>query len=282
MQILKSYKTVFLMALLSFVLTSITTAVSAQSVKWDENGHYYEVINTSINWHDAKLAAETLGGHLVTITSAQENQWITDTFGATVLHYHWIGGFQLPGSAEPGGGWSWVTGELWVYDNWWPYGEPNNSWNTEDAVVFDHGEVLDNGKSWNDLTNTWVTRGYVVEWEQVARNVYIDIKPGSDPNCFNINDHGVIPVAIFGATDFDVGNIDPDTLLLSALKVRLRGNKGPLCSIEDVNGDAEPDLVCKFEDDSTNWEPDDTTATLTGELLDGTSIQGSDSICVVP
>ena len=33
--------------------------------------------------------------------------------------------------------------------------------------------------------------------------VAIDIKPGSDPNCFNNDGHGVIPVAILSSTDFD-------------------------------------------------------------------------------
>ena len=110
----------------------------------------------------------------------------------------------------------------------------------------------------------------------------IDIKPGSDPNCFNQNGHGVIPVAILGAVDFDVTQIDLATLSFGGLKVRVRGNKGPLCSVEYSNTDEHLDLVCHFEDDSENWEPGDGEATLTGNLLDGTSIEGSDSICVVP
>ena len=38
--------------------------------------------------------------------------------------------------------------------------------------------------------------------------VEIDVKPGSDPNCFNINGHGVIPVAILGDSNLDVADID--------------------------------------------------------------------------
>ena len=33
-------------------------------------------------------------------------------------------------------------------------------------------------------------------------DVEIDIKPGSDPNCFNNNGHGVIPVAILSSNNF--------------------------------------------------------------------------------
>jgi hypothetical protein len=113
--------------------------------------------------------------------------------------------------------------------------------------------------------------------------VTIDIKPGSDPNCFNANGHGVIPVAILGSSTFDVTLVDLSTLSFGGLEVRVRGNKGPLCNFEDSDGDTILDLVCHFEDDSTNWSPGDGDATLTGTLLDGTTeFEGTDTICVVP
>lgn len=113
--------------------------------------------------------------------------------------------------------------------------------------------------------------------------VSIDVKPGSDPNCFNINGHGVIPVAILGSQDLDVSNIDVTSLLFGGLEVRVRGNKGPLCSVELANGDSYLDLVCHFADDPSNWTVGETDeASLKGTLLDGTDIEGTDSICVVP
>lgn len=80
-----------------------------------------------------------------------------------------------------------------------------------------------------------------------ALNVVIDLKPGSDPNCFNVDGNGVIPVAILGASDFDVSDIDTTSL-----------------------------------DDPANWFPGDGVAGLTGQLLDGMTFEGEDSICVVP
>ena len=121
-------------------------------------------------------------------------------------------------------------------------------------------------------------------------NVAIDIKPGSFPNCFNIDGNGVIPVAILGSTNFDVTDIDVNTLSFAGLDVRVRGNNTRQCSVEDVSGnftspegdpDGYPDLVCQFVDDPNLWSPDDGTATLTGNLLDGTPIEGTDSICLV-
>ena len=112
--------------------------------------------------------------------------------------------------------------------------------------------------------------------------VLIDIKPGSDPNCFNINGHGVIPVAILGSAEFDVNEVDPLSLSFDGLEVRLRGQRGPLCSLEDSNGDGFTDLVCHFEDDASYWAEGETIGTITGQLFDGTAIEGADSICVVP
>jgi hypothetical protein len=128
------------------------------------------------------------------------------------------------------------------------------------------------------LESTWTLTGLAYP----VISITIDIKPGSDPNCFNINGHGVIPVAILGTEDFDVNEIDLASLSFGGLEVRVRGNKGSLCSLDYSNEDAYFDLVCHFEDDSSAWETGDGEATLTGVLFDGTSFKGTDTICVVP
>ena len=40
------------------------------------NGHYYERVDISLTWEEAKSRCERKGGHLVTITDADENNWI--------------------------------------------------------------------------------------------------------------------------------------------------------------------------------------------------------------
>jgi len=149
---------------------------AATPVYRPDNGHYYEVVHgNGVDWSNAKAAAESLTyagstGHLVTITDQAENLWLTSTFGGGSLHFHWIGAYQPAGSSEPGGGWSWVTGESWGYTNWWPYGEPNNFGGNENAVVFDHG-ITAGGKSWNDLRHDAGVLGYVVEYSSPASPV---------------------------------------------------------------------------------------------------------------
>ena len=121
--------------------------------------------------------------------------------------------------------------------------------------------------------------------------INIDIKPGSYPNCININGHGLITVAILGSETFDPNQINISTLKFAGLDVRVKGNSNPQCSFEDVSGDFNDpsglpdgydDLVCHFLDNTDTWSPNNGTATITGALLDGTPIEGTDTICIVP
>jgi hypothetical protein len=111
--------------------------------------------------------------------------------------------------------------------------------------------------------------------------VEIDIKPGSYPNCFNNDGNGVIPVAILGSEDFDVHQVDVMTLSLEGMAVAAKGKADKLlAAYEDVNGDGHIDLVIKIEDVDGVFEQGTATATLSGQLLDGTPIEGTDEICI--
>ena len=96
------------------------------------------------------------------------------------ISHHYLGGIQSPGGDEPAGGWQWVTGEPWVYTNWGPTGEPNNSYqlssNGEDGLQMHFG-ILDenpNAGHWNDYPLDALfeccksTSGYIVEYEGIA------------------------------------------------------------------------------------------------------------------
>ena len=110
--------------------------------------------------------------------------------------------------------------------------------------------------------------------------VDIDIKPGSDPNCFNNDGHGVIPVAILGSNTFDVTYIDTTTITLDGQETKTKGNGDPQVAIEDVNNDGFDDMVVKIIDLDGTYAQGDGNATLSGNLLDGTEIKGTDSICI--
>jgi hypothetical protein len=160
-----------------FLLIGVIGTGNAVPVLWDTNGHYYEIIIGSerINWDDARIAAEGstylgLQGHLATITSYEENlfiSWHTDLGNGDVggiIEDKWLGGYQVAGSSEPDQGWQWVTGEAFNYANWAFPGEPNNNPDGENAIIFQH-DWSNDGKEWNDLTSSWAQSGYVIEYE---------------------------------------------------------------------------------------------------------------------
>jgi len=81
-----------------------------------------------INWFDAKLASEEMGGYLATITTFEEETFVQTSFAGSILGEGiraWIG---LSDASEEGI-FKWVTGpeadQLLTYADWMS-GEPNN------------------------------------------------------------------------------------------------------------------------------------------------------------
>ena len=97
---------------------------NAESVQWSGNGHWYDVISvpSGASWTDARNAAAGSGGYLATITSPDENAFI---FSLVNDDRYWkvyardIAGPWLGGSFD-GAAWQWLTGEPFVYTNWYP------------------------------------------------------------------------------------------------------------------------------------------------------------------
>lgn len=159
----------------AFCAMTLALAVNAQAapVLNPANGHYYDLVdNSALNWTQAAADARTrhhrgFQGHLVTITSAEEDAFLIDTFGVSRVAGRWIGGFQnvtASGYSEPAGGWSWVTGEPWSYQHW-AEGEPNDWGGGENWLqIWDAASP-----SWNDIPdNVEVAHstGYIVEYER--------------------------------------------------------------------------------------------------------------------
>ncbi|EKE05350.1 MAG: hypothetical protein ACD_19C00349G0001, partial [uncultured bacterium] len=123
-----------------------------------------------MSWTDAKIYCESLGGHLVTITSQVEQDFVTNLIVSGTKPYYWAGGMQLPGSSEPFGGWTWVTGEPFSYTNWRSY-QPDNCTNDDKIFVIKNIDWFGStspGK-WVDDFNTGcfstVSYGFICEWE---------------------------------------------------------------------------------------------------------------------
>lgn len=94
----------------------------------------------------------------------------------------------------------------------------------------------------------------------------------------------MIPVAVFGNSDLNVEDIDLESLRLQELlEIETVGKEGePLVQFRDLNRDGYKDLTALFKNQKDVFSSEDTTAILTGNLNEGTSIRGTDSICIRP
>ncbi|XP_034044858.1 CD209 antigen-like protein B isoform X2 [Thalassophryne amazonica] len=105
------------------------------------------------NWYDSKAECEKRAAHLVTISSEDEQQFIT----GKVTEVHWIGLTD----EEKEGTWKWVNGEP-LNTKYWAWGEPNNGGNNEDCVVVSSSTSLEN---WNDLNCQQFLHRWICEKE---------------------------------------------------------------------------------------------------------------------
>jgi hypothetical protein len=83
-----------------------------------------------------------MGGHLVSVNSAEENDFISKNFAQRLKQHFWIG-LKRPWQGAPFSAWS--TGEALDYAAWYP-GEPNNWGGNEPCVT-----LLSWSPKWNDI-----------------------------------------------------------------------------------------------------------------------------------
>jgi len=144
------------------------------------NGHFYEPVPVpwpGIAWSTSYQAAVSAGGYLATLTSAEENTFVFNLIknwpecwysGGGNIFGPWLGGYQVPGSAEAAGGWRWVTEEPWAFTRW-AAGEPNNQGGNENELqYFGLGGVIEDtwNDGWGEAPAGWdpPILGYIVEY----------------------------------------------------------------------------------------------------------------------
>ncbi len=142
-----------------YTISAKATEVSPLSLtQWNTasggNGHYYTLTSGVQTWTQAEAEAAALGGHLVSITSAQEQAFVVNTFlsGVNDRRILWMG----LNDAAAEGTFVWSSGEAVAYTNF-QGGEPNNFKGVEDygALNWHYGNMIGGGVkgSWNDTPN---------------------------------------------------------------------------------------------------------------------------------
>ena len=126
-----------------------------------DNGHVYAIFNfkdLGLNTYDECVEyCESVGGHLVTLTSEEETQFIVDYM------HQYDGHVVLVGLSKQRDGktWEWVTGEKLDYVKWGE-GQPSEHVRADYAVT---SKKTDDGQLINHSHGNWETWRMVCEWE---------------------------------------------------------------------------------------------------------------------
>jgi hypothetical protein len=117
---------------------------------WQHNpatGHDYLFVEDGMSWADAEAYAVSLGGHLVTVNDAAENDWLIATLGTE--YYIGMNDRAIEGT------WVWASGEPVTFTGWFD-GEPNDYQGQDAAVIWNKPPV-----GWDDVSDSW--NQFVVE-----------------------------------------------------------------------------------------------------------------------
>jgi hypothetical protein len=122
------------------------------------NGHYYYYVSAYSSYQTAVAAAASssfngLQGHVVTITSQDEFDFLKNTFGN---YSFWI----AAGDAQSEAFWSWTAGPeagLTIAPTFWQPGQPNGGTTANCGVMSSAG--------WDDQSCSTFLASHVVEYE---------------------------------------------------------------------------------------------------------------------
>jgi hypothetical protein len=123
-------------------ISTVASALLSSSVKDSVSlsGHTFAITKAAMNWNDARVLANGLGGYLTTINTKAENEWLTNRFRIQYGVQLWIGANDIGTNNE----WVWdngtTSGDSGLTDNlsnnakWadnitrkWASGEPNHN-----------------------------------------------------------------------------------------------------------------------------------------------------------
>ncbi|MCX7749028.1 MAG: C-type lectin domain-containing protein [Clostridia bacterium] len=128
-----------------------------------ENGHHYVLFKGALSYLEANEYCKKMGGHLVTITSEQEQSLVEKLLLKGKQDYYWIG----LNDEKENGKYEWVTGEGFSYSNW-DWNQPDNCMGSDEKYVYilnmtNHWDLK--RFKWGDTNVDWsnVPGGYSIE-----------------------------------------------------------------------------------------------------------------------
>ncbi|MDO4481948.1 MAG: VWA domain-containing protein [Bacillota bacterium] len=148
-----------------------TPSAATNPTEYKHSGRY-EIFAEDVSWEEANEKCIAKGGHLATVTSADELNTIIKLAEKAGYDYLWLGGYTSYDYYGNVFG-HWITGEDFSYECWGP-GEPSrvDLDGTEEYYIMLWNIPSMGGWNWNDQRNSTVGAGfhqgkiaYVCEWE---------------------------------------------------------------------------------------------------------------------
>ena len=129
---------------------------------------WYYYFRYRLGWAEAKKLAESMGGHLATLTTAEEDAAVRKLAVLAANTSVWLGG----STDKPGGEWKWVTGEPWSYTKWAKRTDGKNEPNgtpakIENALALAAYPGFSPTPDWADAAeDSDKTAGFLIEWDE--------------------------------------------------------------------------------------------------------------------
>ncbi len=147
-----------------------SSGVSEAITRIENNGHIYQRYDKEMDWYDAKEYCRSLGGHLVTITSYDEQKIVEKLLTSNYYESYWMGA-QVNNNQ-----WSWITGEVFGYTNW-AEGEPNDQEDGMCLQIYTRSSARHKTGTKGEWDDTWhdgdhadgiTEQGFICEWDSVV------------------------------------------------------------------------------------------------------------------
>ena len=155
-------------------------------------GNTYKLFDEGKSRDAAKAYCEELGGHLATITSAEEQSAVEELIANGTKSSYWLGATDEVTDGE----WLWVTGEEFTYEKW-ANSQPDNDYSgREDYLGISRtNQGWANANEWNDFVIDFLASsgGFICEWDgKKEEKKVIDVSPyvlfsGSEKSDFTLN-----------------------------------------------------------------------------------------------
>lgn len=169
--IMKRRVAIFLTAWMLLVGFAAPAAAAAHDDRDGPNvfrGHFYQAFDVAVTWPQAAAFCEQDGGHLATITSERENQFVYGLL-PTNAHNGWLGGSD----AAEEGTWTWVTGEPFDYTNWAQHNPDNDGGGLGEDYLAIGGPLAEHGPA------QWIDWQYDVDGSLAEEPFVCEYEPGS-------------------------------------------------------------------------------------------------------